>query len=119
MFLVFLSLIMENNDYIKAVNLIKQYFYAEGLKISRFYLFGSRARGDNKSDSDYDMMIVVDKEFQNGEKRKLVSNIYKYLIANDSILNIDIVIKPSEYFDWESQNLGFLSYAVNREGILV
>jgi predicted nucleotidyltransferase len=31
--------------------------------IIRVYLFGSRARGDNSKDSDYDFCIVVPKEF--------------------------------------------------------
>lgn len=30
--------------------------------ISRVYLFGSRARGDNRSDSDYDFCILPGKE---------------------------------------------------------
>jgi hypothetical protein len=64
-------------------------------------------------------MIVVDKTFKPGEKRKLSSNIYKYLIANNSILNIDLIIKSVANFEWESQNLGFLSYTVHREGILL
>ncbi|MBI5323872.1 MAG: nucleotidyltransferase domain-containing protein [Ignavibacteriae bacterium] len=110
---------MENKDYIRTVNIIKEYFSAKGLIISGFYLFGSRARGDSNHDSDFDMMIVVDKEFQTGEKRKLISNIYKLLISKNSYLNIDIVIKPKENFEWESQNLGFLSYTVSREGILI
>lgn len=29
-------------------------------KIERMYLFGSRARGDERPDSDYDLMIVSD-----------------------------------------------------------
>ncbi|TAL68054.1 MAG: nucleotidyltransferase domain-containing protein [Bacteroidetes bacterium] len=119
MYLVFLSLAMEDKDYIESIKLIKQYLTGEGINISRFYLFGSRARGDNKPDSDYDILIVIDKDFKNGEKRKLLSNIYKFLIANNSNLNIDIVIKPKEFFEWESQNLGFLSYTVSNEGILV
>lgn len=111
--------IMENKEYIKPVELIKEYLAEQGINVSGLFLFGSRARGDNNPDSDYDLMIVVDKDFQQGEKRKLVSKIYKHLIENDSVLNIDLVIKPIEYYNWESQNIGFLSYSVKKEGILV
>ena len=34
----------------------------EGAHIRAIYLFGSRARGDNRPDSDYDLLIVTDKK---------------------------------------------------------
>ncbi len=33
-----------------------------GLKVIKIILFGSRARGDFKKDSDWDLLVIVDKE---------------------------------------------------------
>jgi hypothetical protein len=64
-------------------------------------------------------MVVVDKVFAPGEKLRLISNIREFLLDNDAYLNMDLIIKQTDNYKWESQNLGYLAYTVNREGIAV
>lgn len=63
------------------------------------YLFGSRARGDEGFNSDYDLAVVFNKEVDSQLKRK-VSNIIaqimmKYeVIIDNPILNINDIVNP-------------------------
>ena len=40
---------------------IKDVLGGKGIAVKKIILFGSRARGDFKRDSDWDLMIVIDK----------------------------------------------------------
>jgi predicted nucleotidyltransferase len=51
--------------------------------ITRVYLFGSRARGDNRDDSDYDFCIVIPKSFT-------LLNIGSFLYDLKEALNADV-----------------------------
>ncbi len=41
-----------------------------GVIVKDIFLFGSRARGDNKNDSDWDILIVTEHTFDIKEKMK-------------------------------------------------
>ncbi|MBQ5524583.1 MAG: nucleotidyltransferase domain-containing protein, partial [Paludibacteraceae bacterium] len=36
-------------------------------KGSHLFLYGSRARGDNREDSDWDLLVLLNKEHQNSD----------------------------------------------------
>lgn len=50
---------MDRKDLDKLRNLIYPIFYSDE-RIVNVWLFGSRARGDNKEDSDYDILLTCD-----------------------------------------------------------
>lgn len=52
------------------------------------YVFGSRARGDSSSVSDYDLLIVSKKSFTPREKITLRSTIRKELILHDVLSDV-------------------------------
>ncbi|MEM5830460.1 MAG: nucleotidyltransferase domain-containing protein [Candidatus Aenigmatarchaeota archaeon] len=60
------------------------------IEIDRIILFGSRARGDYREDSDYDLLIVtkekLDKEKEKSFKIKIIRIAAKYLIDIQPIL---------------------------------
>jgi len=70
---------------------VKQYKFIEKLKalpfVEELWLFGSRARGDNKERSDIDLAIVC--------KENTTSNdwltVYDIIEDADTLLNIDLV----------------------------
>mgnify|MGYP000985866947 CR=1 FL=1 len=101
----------------KTVELIKEFFKAINLKIEKFFLFGSQARGDNNINSDYDFLIVLNKDLKFREKRKLKTSLNKYLQSNNALLDMDLILKSIDVWEWESNNIGFLSYIVKQEGI--
>jgi predicted nucleotidyltransferase len=106
-------------EYKDIIELIKSYFIENKISINSLYLFGSRCRGDNNEDSDYDFLIVLSGNKTNQEKRKLSFGIRKFLLFHKVFLNMDLIIKNFDNWEWESKNLGFLSYTVKNEGVLL
>lgn len=100
-----------------AVRVIKEEFEKRGLRIDKIILFGSRARGDFKEDSDWDFLVVVDKNLSFHEKWDIIDEIKKKL-AKDFIPN-DIIIKSSQEIEEEREDVGKITHEILREGILL
>ena len=83
-----------------------------GDRIRHIFLFGSRARGDYRPDSDYDLLIIVD-----SRDRDLLSSIRKtewsMLDAHDTLFS-SVVYDISE---WERKKHFPLGVNVIREGV--
>lgn len=80
--------------------------------IQKLILFGSRARGDNLKNSDFDF-IVVSKDF---EKRPFIlraSELYDYW---DKELDIETLCYTPDEFERKKKQLGIIKTAVN-EGV--
>jgi predicted nucleotidyltransferase len=87
----------------------------EELSPERLYLFGSRARGDARENSDYDLLLLVTERVGDGldmERRA-------YATLAEVAWPVDIVILTSEYFEWMLGAAASLSSTVKREGRLV
>lgn len=57
-------------------------------------LFGSRARGKNEPDSDYDILVITKQNFQTSEKLTLKSTIRKELLRRG--IRSDILIQSKD-----------------------
>jgi len=55
------------------VKIINDVLEEKGIKVKKIILFGSRAKGDFKQDSDWDLMIVTDRNLSFLKKRKMIS----------------------------------------------
>jgi len=79
------------------------------------YLFGSRARGDFRSDSDWDILILVDSiQVTNEIEDKFRDGLFDIEIDSGQI--ISMFIYPKEY--WKSTLVYSPLYKkVNKEGI--
>lgn len=77
---------------------------------STLLLYGSRARGDEKADSDWDLLILVD-------KNTLVESDYDMLSFPFTLLgwNIGQTISPQLYTRNEWENLSYLPFYKNVE----
>ncbi len=100
-----------------AIGLIKNFLALRKIKVTSLTLFGSRARGDNSCDSDYDIIIVTENALKNPEKRQLKVEIKRMLIENKKMFPFDLLIKSRSEFDDESRFMGNICYDVLREGI--
>jgi predicted nucleotidyltransferase len=81
----------------------------------RVYLFGSRARGDARDDSDYDLMLVVEEPA--GAPWEMERRAYDVLSGLS--ISKDVVVMTSEYFDWMFGAAASLPSTVRREGRLL
>ena len=63
----------------------------KGIRIKRIILFGSRARGEATTFSDYDFLIVTEKTFPIREKMGIAKAVRKalseFLVPSDVIIN--------------------------------
>ena len=81
----------------------------------RVYLFGSRARGEAREDSDYDLMLVVEGRVGAGwDMERRAYNVLKGLSISK-----DVVVMTSDYFDWMLGAAASLPSTVRREGRLL
>jgi uncharacterized protein len=79
------------------------------------YLFGSRARGDARIDSDYDFLVVVPDDAPQ-ERRSLAATM---LVPRDPGVALDIVPCRRSVFEHKRHYIGSLSYLAAHEGRLV
>ena len=79
------------------------------------YLFGSRARGDHRPDSDWDILILVDEDKVTMDiENKFRDDLYELELESGQV--ISIFIYPKEY--WESTLVYSPLYEnVSQEGI--
>lgn len=81
------------------------------------YLFGSRARGDFSSNSDYDILISLRKKLGIKEKIKLFTKLRRVLAKKR--YNVDIVIKSTDEINYYKNKIGHIVRSALREGILL
>jgi uncharacterized protein len=89
-----------------------------GRRLQGIYLFGSRARGDHRSDSDADLAIVIeDGDWQPWEERRTLVRL-AYTPSLDS--GLDIQPWPFSATQWnaaDSQPANKVVSAARREGV--
>ena len=89
----------------------------EHFKDVRVILFGSRARGDNLRDSDYDL-IVVSESFRNTPFVERSSIVLEILWENGIRDDIEVLCYTPEEFEKKKKQLGIVAIAV-KEGIMI
>jgi len=88
-----------------------------GLKLEKILLFGSRAKGNYKKDSDWDFLIVVNKDLSGREKRKLSANIRLKLIFQN--MPSDVIIVSNKTFNERKKDVGHIIYYSIKDGIVL
>jgi predicted nucleotidyltransferase len=105
---------MENEKIEKVVKIIKDEIEARGLKVVKIILFGSRAKGNQKEDSDWDFLVIIDKDLDRNTKLDIIAKIKREL----ALLKIpnDIIINSIREFEERKENVGYIAYYASREG---
>lgn len=98
-----------------AINIIKEELVKRDITVLRIILFGSRARGDYKNDSDWDILVVVDKEPTFNEIKKIIGAI-QWRLAEYKIPN-DLIIRSEKHFLRAKKCVGNISHYAENEGI--
>lgn len=88
-----------------------------GIRIEKIILFGSRARGDYREDSDYDILIVIE-DVEREKKKELWRILHKKLV---NILGapVDLVIISLHYWKEYRGAPGTVLYPAEKEGIVI
>jgi predicted nucleotidyltransferase len=85
------------------------------LQPRQIYLFGSRARGDAREDSDFDVLVVVDR--RTGEGYEMEQRAYHALRGLG--VTVEVLVMTRDYFDWMLGAAASLPATVRREGHLL
>jgi predicted nucleotidyltransferase len=88
-----------------------------GFKILKVILFGSRARNDNRKESDWDFIVVLDRSVKWKEKMKL------WMLINRRLAKIkadaDIIFKSESEYNRDRNDVGKTTYYAAKEGFQV
>jgi len=101
----------------KAIEIIKKEFEKRMLGVIKIILFGSRARGDYRKDSDWDFLVVTDREIEHREKREIAGEIRKTFVYSG--MPSDIIIISENNYHERLNDVGHIVYYADREGIAV
>jgi uncharacterized protein len=85
---------------------------AEGFDPVAIYLFGSRARGDARADSDYDLMLVLTDDNERVRSRQDV-----WQTARSPRISVNPFLTRTGSFAWRRHEVGTLEYEVQVDGI--
>jgi len=86
-----------------------------GYRVLRVLLFGSRARGEARPDSDWDFFVIIDREPSREEKQAIATKLSLRFAELD--FYADVIIQSEAVVQDRKQNTGFLTYYVLKEGV--
>ncbi len=80
-------------------------------------LYGSRARGDARDDSDYDILVIVNGPVDMALEEKMVSNVYPLELETGAVLTLIVYSRVQ----WDSPLYRAMPFHknVDREGVLL
>ncbi|OYT28164.1 MAG: hypothetical protein B6U94_08855 [Thermofilum sp. ex4484_79] len=84
------------------------------IEIDRIILFGSRARGDHREDSDWDILIVTKRKLDRDTFWDFYSSV-KRSLARVKIYG-DLLVVSRSYYEEKRRNVGNISYYATVEG---
>ena len=96
---------------------IEKIFKEVGVEIDKLILFGSRARGDYKKYSDWDLLIVTKKGLSRKEKQKLAHLVRKELA--EYFIDGDIIIKSKKEIQQRKDVIVSIVKIAVKEGIVL
>jgi len=93
------------------LNVAKEY----NVEIDKIILFGSRARGDYKEDSDFDILVITKDKL---DKEKLEGFSYEVSLKLIDLLDkpVDVLIINKEEYETKRRYKGFVYYWATIEG---
>lgn len=91
----------------------------DALEPEAVILFGSRARGDYRWDSDIDLLLIVDDDPKNPERERAAHNVASATVRRiyGHLLHVDVVQYTASQFDDELPSINRLASRVAEYGI--
>lgn len=111
--------IMEKDGIIhNLADIIREEFSKNNIPVDTLYLFGSRAQGNARSDSDYDFLVISGFQIERLIQRRITSEIRRRFVF-DFDVDADILIIPKTLVPVSLADKGRISYYAIRDGIVV
>jgi predicted nucleotidyltransferase len=88
-------------------------FIISKISPERIVLFGSYARGENRADSDVDILIIM-KNLKN--EREITGLLYKELLKVDISIPIDLITVDYDNYIKLKDKIGYIYKTIEREG---
>lgn len=85
------------------------------LSAREVWLFGSRARGDNHPDSDWDVMVVLPDDAPDCD----LDPVLAWRLGHDAGILADVLTERAADIAAASDVVNTLAYAVSREGVRI
>lgn len=82
---------MIKTNFDSIIDKIKQTLSERYEDFKGIYFYGSRVRGDNNQDSDYDIVIVFDREIDWKFKNEVRSIVYLFMVENDLLIDCKVI----------------------------
>ena len=88
-------------------------FITSRIAPERIILFGSYARGDNKENSDIDILIIIN-NLEN--ERKITRTLYKELLKENISIPIDFLAIDYDKYNRLKDDIGYIYKTIEQEG---
>ncbi|MBP1912985.1 nucleotidyltransferase domain-containing protein [Thermococcus stetteri] len=98
-------------------NVIKKTAEKLGVDVEEIILFGSRARGDFRRDSDWDVLIVTREKIPRAIELELYKLVHRELLFNG--VKADILLISRDELEAVKEDRSYVYYYALREGIKV
>ncbi len=86
------------------------------IEIDKIILFGSRARGDYREDSDWDILIITKDDLKLNKKLKLIRKI-KLILSKK--ISTDIIIMNKKNYYTHIDDIGHLVGIIQDEKVII
>ena len=88
-------------------------FITSKVSPEKIVLFGSYARGDNRQNSDIDILILI-KNLKN--ERKITGALYKALLNEDISVSVDFFAMDYDKYNVLKNKIGYIYKTIENEG---
>ena len=107
----------KDSEIVRIKNIIMKVLNENGLRDARIILFGSRAKGDFKTHSDWDFLIVLREQLEIKEKWDLAHKIRKALA--DIYIPCDVIISSEEELEKRKNVIGSVIRSAVKTGVIL
>jgi len=88
-----------------------------GLEVDDIILFGSRARGDFRADSDWDVLVVLSRPLERKVELEAYKKIHRELLLKG--IKVDVLFISRDELEKVKDDTGFVYYYALREGVKI
>jgi predicted nucleotidyltransferase len=88
-----------------------------GLEVDDIILFGSRARGDFRADSDWDVLVVLSRPLERKVELEAYKKIHRELLLKG--IKVDVLFISRDELEKVKDDTGFVYYYALKEGVKI